>query len=97
MNKAGSDSDDSDGDNDREQFDDDEDDLMFLKSQLPLPEGVLKVNLGIPILVVCHKVDLMTRGDKAGLLEKNIDFIQKNIRSYCLTYGASLLFTDVHQ
>lgn len=42
---------------------------------MPLPEGVLKLNLGIPIVVVCHKVDLISRGDKAQLLEQNIDFI----------------------
>lgn len=36
-----------------------------LKSKLPLPEGVLKVNLGIPIIVICNKVDLVMRGDKA--------------------------------
>jgi len=67
------------------------------RSTLPLPEGVLQVNLGIPITVVCHKVDLIGRGDKAQSLEQHIDFIQKNIRSYCLTYGASMMFTDIHQ
>lgn len=46
-----------------------------MKSRMPLPEGVLKLNLGIPIVVVCHKVDLISRGDKAQLLEQNIDFI----------------------
>jgi GTPase SAR1 family protein len=32
---------------------------------MPLAEGVLKVNLGIPIIVVCNKVDLILRGEKA--------------------------------
>ena len=36
-----------------------------LKRRMPLPEGVLKVNLGIPIIVVCNKIDLLLRGDKA--------------------------------
>lgn len=44
---------------------DDDDYAAELKSKLPLPEGVLKVNLGIPIIVVCNKVDLLMRGDKA--------------------------------
>ena len=70
---------------------------MNLKNELPLPEGVLKVNLGVPIIVACHKVDLIGRGDKAQFLEQNIDFIQKNVRQYCLTYGASMMFTDIHQ
>lgn len=77
--------------------DDDDDDFKDLQSMLPLPEGVLQINLGIPIVVVCHKVDLIARGDKAQLLEQNIDLIQKHVRSYCLTYGAAMMFTDIHQ
>jgi hypothetical protein len=42
---------------------------------LPLPEGVLVTNLGIPIIVVCHKVDLIGRADKSQSLEQHIDFI----------------------
>ena len=68
-----------------------------LEDQVPLEEGVLKINFGIPIVVACHKVDLITHGEKAQYLEKNIDFIQKHLREYCLYYGASLVFTDIHQ
>ena len=32
---------------------DEEDDLDNIKAQMPLEEGVLMVNLGIPIIVVC--------------------------------------------
>jgi hypothetical protein len=52
-----------------DKLDDDLDDFSDLKSKLPLPEGVLQVNLGIPIIVVGHKIDLLLRGDKAALLE----------------------------
>lgn len=52
-----------------EKLDDDLDDYKDLKSRLPLPEGVLKVNLGIPIIVVCQKIDLLLRGEKSQLLE----------------------------
>ena len=44
---------------------DDDEDYSDLKNQLPLAEGVLKVNLGIPIIVVCNKVDLLLRGEKS--------------------------------
>jgi len=71
-------------------------DLAALKSMLPLPDGVLKSNLGIPITVVCHKIDLLTRGEKGQALEQHIDFIQKNVRAYCLTYGAAMIFTEIH-
>ena len=42
---------------------------------MPLPEGVLKVNLGIPIIVLCNKIDLMMRGEKSQFLEQNLEFI----------------------
>ncbi|CDW77480.1 cytoplasmic dynein 1 light intermediate chain 2 [Stylonychia lemnae] len=80
-----------------EKLDDDFDDYKDLKSRLPLPEGVLKVNLGIPIIVVCQKIDLLLRGDKSQLLELNLEFIQKHLRQYCLSYAASLIFTEVNQ
>lgn len=64
---------------------------------MPLGEGVLSVNLGIPIIVVCHKIDMMLRGEKAQFLETNIDFIQRHLRNYCLSYAASLVFTEIFQ
>lgn len=42
-----------------------DDEFSDLRNKLPLPEGVLKVNLGIPIIVLGHKIDLMIRGDKS--------------------------------
>ena len=36
---------------------------------MPLEDGVLMVNLGIPIIVLCQKVDLLVRGEKASMLE----------------------------
>ena len=38
---------------------DDSDLEVDLKEELELGEGVLKVNLGIPIVVICNKVDLL--------------------------------------
>ena len=55
--------------------DDEQDNLASIKSSMPLPEGVLKVNLGIPIVVVCSKIDLLLRGEKTQLLETNLEFI----------------------
>ena len=58
-----------------EKLEEDLDDFSDLRTRLPLPEGVLQVNLGIPIIVLCHKIDLLQRGDKAALLEQNLEFI----------------------
>ena len=55
-----------------------------LRLEMDLPEGCLKVNLGIPIIVVVNKVDLLLHGDKKAFLEENFDFIQKHIREYSL-------------
>lgn len=46
-----------------------------LRLEMELPEGCLKVNLGIPIIVVVNKVDLLLHGDKKAFLENNFDFI----------------------
>lgn len=58
--------------------------LDDLKSKIPLQEGVLKVNLGIPIIIVCTKTDLINHGDKVQQLQTNIDFIMKKLREYAL-------------
>ena len=55
-----------------------------LRLEMDLLEGCLKVNLGIPIIVVVNKVDLLLHGDKKAFLEENFDFIQKHIREYSL-------------
>lgn len=65
-----------------------------VRMEIPLPEGCLKVNLGIPIIVICSKVDLLQHGEKKVLLEQNLDFIQKHIREYCLQFGATVIFTS---
>ncbi len=81
-----------------EQKTEEEDDMMMdeMKRQMPLQEGVLKVNMGIPIVVVCSKVDLLMKEDSSSerKLEKNLDFIQRHLRTTCLQYGASLMFVS---
>jgi hypothetical protein len=67
-------------DSDGEEFEEEED----VRLSMDLPEGCLKVNLGIPIIVVVQKVDVLLHGDKRQFLEQNLDFIQKHIREYCL-------------
>ena len=65
-----------------------------IRKNLALGEGVLKVNLGIPIIVICNKVDLLFQGEKAKYLAENLDFIQQSIREYALQYGATVIFTS---
>ncbi len=49
--------------------------MGYLEDEIPLPEGALKINLGIPLIVACHKADLIANGDRAQYLEQKIDFI----------------------
>lgn len=50
--------------------------------------------MGIPIVVIVNKVDLLLHGDKKSYLQENFDFIQKHIREYALQYGATVIFTS---
>ena len=34
-------------------------DDMDIRLDMPLGEGILKVNLGIPIIVLCNKIDII--------------------------------------
>jgi dynein light intermediate chain 1 len=66
-----------------------------LASELPLPEGVLSVNMGVPIIVVCNKADLIWQVDKnREACEKTLDFVLRSLRQFCLTYGAALVYTS---
>lgn len=70
-------------------------DDIDIRLDMPLGEGVLKVNLGIPIIVVCNKIDIIHQsGEKAKLLQENLDFIQMHLREHSLLYGASIMFTS---
>lgn len=56
-------------------FGSDGEEIEDQRKDLALGEGVLKVNLGIPIIVVCNKIDLLIHGEKAEFLAENMDFI----------------------
>ncbi|CAG8533186.1 10213_t:CDS:2 [Ambispora leptoticha] len=61
---------------------------------LPLGQGTLTQNLGIPLIVVCAKSD---RQQELGYNEETFVFIQQSLRTICLKYGAALFYTSVKQ
>ncbi|KAL4490863.1 hypothetical protein ABPG72_008599 [Tetrahymena utriculariae] len=63
--------------------------LTKLKSSVPLPEGSLTSNLGIPIVIVANKSDLIAQNN-----DQQSQIILYYLRKYCLQYGASLIFTS---
>ncbi|KAG7482325.1 hypothetical protein JOB18_018766 [Solea senegalensis] len=65
---------------------------------LPLGDNTLTYNLGIPVLIVCTKCDAVSVLEKEhDYREEHFDFIQSNIRRFCLQYGAGLLYTSVKE
>ncbi|KAM9860430.1 cytoplasmic dynein 1 light intermediate chain 2 isoform 2-T2 [Aulostomus maculatus] len=65
---------------------------------LPIGEGTLTHNLGIPVLIVCTKCDAISVLEKEhDYREEHFDFIQSYIRRFCLLYGAGLIYTSVKE
>ncbi|CAF1596240.1 unnamed protein product, partial [Didymodactylos carnosus] len=65
---------------------------------LPLGEGVLTKNLGLPVIVVITKCDAMPTLEKENdYKDEQFDFIQHHIRKFCLQYGAALFYTSVKE
>lgn len=61
---------------------------------LPLGEGVLLKNLGIPIVLVCNKADAINRFEnECEYQDSDFDFIQQSLRQVALSYGATLVYT----
>lgn len=51
-----------------------------LKLELPLKEGLLKVNLGVPIIFVINKSDILVSTNERKRFEEDSEFIFKHIR-----------------
>lgn len=61
---------------------------------LPLGEGVLTKNLGLPIVLVCNKADAINKFEnECEYQDSDFDFIQQTLRQLALQYGATLLYT----
>ncbi|KAJ2830306.1 hypothetical protein FBU31_002514 [Coemansia sp. 'formosensis'] len=64
---------------------------------LPLGQGVLETNFGIPLIVVCTKSDTMELMERErGFKEEDFDYIQQVLRAVCLQFGAALIYTSTH-
>ncbi|VDM21215.1 unnamed protein product [Hydatigera taeniaeformis] len=63
--------------------------------ELPITPGALINNLGIPLVVVVTKTDVMDDMErKQGMSEEQYDIIQMHIRRFCLSYGAALIYVS---
>ncbi|KAJ9089090.1 hypothetical protein DSO57_1016361 [Entomophthora muscae] len=67
-------------------------------SPINLPQGCLSRNLGIPLIIVCTKSDKIKQVEREGDYKENhFDFIQQTLRTICLQYGATLIYTSIHR
>ena len=62
---------------------------------LPLGDGVLTENLGVPLMIVCTKLDSLVDLEKSYKYnDEHFDYIQQFLRTECLKHGASLAYTS---
>lgn len=61
---------------------------------MPLDDGILNVNLGIPIIVIWNKSEVVASGETIKYFQTRFEFIMKHIREFALRYGASIIFTS---
>ena len=55
-----------------------------LKLEMPLKEGLLKVNIGVPIIIVVNKSEIVNQTGERKKFEEDSEFIQKHIRQFAL-------------
>uniref|UniRef100_A0A5S6QEL4 Dynein light intermediate chain n=1 Tax=Trichuris muris TaxID=70415 RepID=A0A5S6QEL4_TRIMR len=65
---------------------------------LPLSESILSKNIGVPLIVVLTKCDMISSLEKDyDLRDEHFDFIQAHIRRFCLNYGAAVVYTNAKE
>lgn len=68
------------------------------KDGMQLDDSVFSRNLGIPIVVVITKSDLISVLEKEySYREEHFDFIQHHVRQFCLAHGAALIYTSAKE
>lgn len=55
-----------------------------------LPDGVLNLNTGFPLIFICNKSDLILFGEAQDYYKTKFDFIMTKIRQFAMNLGASI-------
>jgi len=58
---------------------DDEQDHKSMIENMILPDGVLNINTGFPIIIICNKSDLIQFGEAQDYYKAKFDFIMTKI------------------
>ena len=56
-----------------------------LKLEMPLKEGLLRINLGVPFLFVVNKTDIVNSSSDKKRFEEDSEFIFKHIRKFAIS------------
>lgn len=68
------------------------------EAPVKLAPGCLSRNLGIPLIIVCTKSDKIKQVERDGdYTEGCFDYIQQILRTICLQYGATLIYTSIYR
>ena len=59
-----------------------------------MKEGVLKTNIGVPIVFVINKSDVVNQSNEKKKYQENSEFILSHIRSLALEYGATTVYAS---
>lgn len=59
-------------------------------SDMLLPDGVLNVNTGFPIVILLTKSDVMNFGEGQEYYRQHFEFILSKVRHFALSLGASV-------
>lgn len=65
-----------------------------LKEELPLKEGVLRVNLRIPLIILCTKSDTIEASEKGVFTDQLYEVFSKHIRTTALLCSNIFNFLD---
>lgn len=71
-----------------------EEEMRQAINDMPLDEGILNVNLGIPIMIICNKSEVVATAETTKYYQQRLEFIMKHLREFALRYGASIMFTS---
>ena len=57
---------------------------------ITLEEGVLNINVGMPVIIACNKSDLIGKWQQDPNNRYDFDWVMRHIRQFALMFGASV-------
>ena len=66
-----------------------------MKLETELKEGLLKTNIGIPIILSITKSDIVNKIEEKKNFEENSDFILKHLRQIAIQYGGTIIYNSI--